>query len=85
MIKSTAQTNDNIDLFIASKEYCQVRLTAVLLKAILVRWLFLLASDTYINPSNTKIQFSSCLCKNNSDFFSCKLLEFQCIVVQQSK
>lgn len=71
MIKSTAQTEDKVDLFIACKVYCQItRLNAVLPKAVFVRWLFLLASDMYIKPSNSNICFSSCLLKNNSDFLS---------------
>lgn len=38
MKKSTAQTDDKLDLFIACKAYCQVtRLNAVLPKAVLVR------------------------------------------------
>lgn len=70
MIKSKAQTDDKVDLLIACKVYCQItRLNAVLPKAVLVRWLFLLASDMYIKLSNN-ICFSSCLLKNNLDFLS---------------
>lgn len=69
MIKSEAQTNDKIDLLISCKVYCQItKLNAFLPKAALVRWLFLLAGDTYIKPSNNI--FSSSLLKNNLDFLS---------------
>lgn len=70
MIKSKVQTDDKIDLLISCKVYCQItRLNAVLPKAVPVRWLFLLAGDIYIKPSNS-ICFSSSLLKNNLDFLS---------------
>lgn len=64
MITSTAQADNKDDLFIACKVYCQITgLNTVLPEAVLVRSLFLLASDMYIKPSNGNICFSSCLLK----------------------